>query len=226
MKKVTHKKYLQFLKGIDLEGYRKRYRPYVSVEENLPREIQILDFIYDIYWVKRSLLSFDDFIQLVIKSKEDSLIEYNKRRNGYDELSNVVYPLFLKGWIARQYRTWASIITQIQLGYLYEELFPKDTVVMNHILDAQGIDMRVVGKADYGVKKVTNRRDIHIRGKEKEGVIPIKYWVPKIQDLKNPKKKNGDFRVGYLSFIEDGRLDFLENGFIIFNENVFLNVKK
>jgi hypothetical protein len=225
-KNITHKEYVDFLKGIDLDAYRKKYRPYMSVEENLPKEIQILDFIYDIYWDKRTLLSFDDFIQLVIDSKEESLKEYNRKRNGHDELSDVVYPLFLKGWIARQYRTWASIITQIQLGYLYEELFPEDVVIMNHVLDSEGIDMRVVGKKDYGVKKVSKRKDIHINDKEQDGVVSIKYWVPKITDLKNPIKKNGDYRSGYLEFFKDGRLDFLNNGFIIFNKNIFLNVEK
>jgi hypothetical protein len=223
--KVTNKEYVNFLSEIDLNSYRLRFRPYMSVEENLPRDIQILDFIYEYYWVKRELISFDDFIEVVIENKENELKQYNRKRNGYDEDADVVYPLFLKGYKARQYRTWASIITQIQLGYLYEELFPNDEVLMSAELDAKGIDMRVVGKKDYGVKKVSKRRDIHIHGQEIEGVVPIKYWVPKLDDLKNPYKKNGQYRVGYLAFIEDGRLDFLDNGFIIFNKNVFNNVK-
>ena len=224
--KIKHKDYVDFLSNIDLEGYRKKYRPYMSVEENLPKNIQILDFIYDIYWEERKLLSFDEFIQKVIDSKIDELKNYNRKRNGFDESSDVVFPLFLKGWIARQYRTWASIITQIQLGYLYEELYPNDKVLMNNVLDSNGIDMRVEGKKDYGVKKVSKRQDIHINDKEKEGVVAIKYWVPNIDDLKNPKKMNGDYRTGYLAFKEDGRLDFLENGFIIFNKKVFLYVEK
>lgn len=223
---VNHKKYIHFLKGIDLDGYRQRYRQYMSVEENLPRNIQILDFIYRIYWEEKNLLSFDDFIQKVIEDKEENLKEYNRKRNGYDKLSDNGYPLFLKGWVARQYRTWVSIITQIQLGYLYKELYPNDKVIMNDVLDAEGVDMRVEGKKDYGVKKVSKRQDIHIHGIEKDGVVPIKYWVPNINDLKNPKKKNGEYRVGYLAFQQDGRLDFLENGFIIFNEKVFLDVEK
>lgn len=223
--KITNKEYLKFLSNIDLESYRLRFRPYMSVEENLPKEVQIIDFIYEYYWEKRDLISFDKFIDIVIKNKENNLKDYNRKRNGYDKDADLVYPLFLKGWIARQYRTWASIITQIQLGYLYEEIFPEDTVIMSASLDHDGIDMRVVGKKDYGVKKVSKRGDVNIKTKEKKGVVPIKYWVPQIKDLKNPYKKNGEYRVGYKAFIEDGRLDFFDNGFIVFNENVFKNVK-
>jgi hypothetical protein len=223
---IKHEDYINFLKNIDLDGYRQKYRPYMSVEENLPRDIQILDSIYETYWVNRNLINFDEFIQKVIGLKINNLKHYNRKRNGFDELSDSVFPLFLKGWVARQYRTWASIITQIQLGYLYEELFPEDKVLMSDLLDSQGIDIRVEGKKDYGVKKVSKRQDIHINKNEKDGVVPIKYWVPKIDDLKNPKKINGQYRKGYLTFKEDGRLDFLENGFIIFNKKVFSNVKE
>lgn len=224
--KIKHKDYINFLKSIDLDGYRKKYRLYMSVEENLPRDIQIIDFIYEIYWKKRTLINFEEFIEKVTNAKIDNLKNYNRKRNGYDVLSDSVFPLFLKGWVARQYRTWVSIITQIQLGYLYEEQFPEDKVLMDNFLDSKGIDIRVEGKNDYGVKKVSKRQDIHISENEKDGVIPIKYWVPKIDDLKNPKKNNGEYRKGYLAFKQDGRLDFLENGFIIFNKKVFSDVKK
>jgi hypothetical protein len=224
--KKNHSDYINFLSNINLNLYRERFRSFTSVEENLPKDIQILDFIYEFYWVKRDFICFDDFIQKVITDKSDLLKKYNRKRNGNEPTSDILYPFFLKGWIARQYRTWASIITQIQLGYLYEENFPNDMVIMDSKLDSDGVDIRVLNKFDIGVKKITKRQDIHTTKKEKNGVISIQYWVPKIDDLKNPLKKNGKYKVGYLSFIEDGRLDFLDNGFIIFNKKVFENVGK
>jgi len=223
--KITHKDYLEFLKTIKLDDYRQKYLKYKSVEENLPKQIQILDFIYKYYWDDRKFLSFEEFIEVVITAKKEDLKDYNKQRNGYDEFSESAFPLFMKGWIARQYRTWVSILTQIQLGYLYEELFPNDQVIMSEELDRKKVDVRVLGKKDYGVKKVSSRKDVNINPEEKEGVIPITYHVPNINDLRNPFLKNGNYRKPYIDFIEDGRLDFLNNGFFVFNKKVFANVK-
>ena len=38
--KITNKEYLKFLSNIDLESYRLRFRPYMSVEENLPKFLE------------------------------------------------------------------------------------------------------------------------------------------------------------------------------------------
>jgi len=224
--KMTHKKrleeYIQFLMTIDLGSYRDKYRLNKSVEEDLPASVQILGPLYQTYWVERNYIPFEEFIESVIKDKKDQLLDYNRKRNGYDPLSDSAFQLFLKGWVARQYRTWASILTQIQLGYLAEKVFVDRQVLMSEELDRGGIDIRIQNLMDLGVKKVSNRRDVTILGDEIDGVKPIKYWVPNSDVMKNPKLKNGKgFKKAYLDFINDGYLDYLDNGFIIFNKKVF-----
>lgn len=216
------KSFEYFISKINLDGGRKRFAGNKSVEEDLPKKIQIIKFIYDIYWKDRKFISFDEFIEYVISKIEDDLKLYNKKRNNYSENADAAYPAFLDGWIARQYRTWTSILTQIQLAYVAEEVFPDNEVLMSTELDSKGIDIRVVGVNDYGVKKISNRKDImKIKREESNGIVPITYWVPPYDIIKNPKTKNGNFRKPYLDFVEDKRLDILDNGFIIFNETIF-----
>lgn len=217
----NHDDFVNFLSKLDLDYYREKYKGYKSVEEDLPKNCQILDFIYKYYWEEKKFLFFDEFINEVIEKLEPNLSFYNLKRNNNDVDSEKNYNLFLKGWIARQYRTWVSILTQIQFGYLYQKLNLNDMVLMSKELDEKGIDIRVVGKKDYGIKKVSKRTDIHSELNEKTGVISIRYSVPKNQDLKSPLKKNGEMKLGVKSFFENGKLDFLPNGFIIFNEKIF-----
>ena len=63
---------------------------------------------------------------------------------------------FYKGLKARIYRTWASLITQIQGGYVAESVFGKGTVKMSEALDHKGADIQVNYKGhilNYQVKK-------------------------------------------------------------------------
>jgi hypothetical protein len=222
MKAKLTEEFIQFLKTINLEYYRKKYIGNKSVEEDLPPNIQILNFIYKKYWEERNFISFEKFISWVIDQIENDLIAYNNKRNNFSEYAHSAYPAFKEGWIARQYRTWTSILTQIQFGYICEQFYPDKKIIINAELDRQGVDVRVVGIYDYGVKKVSNRKDIiKIKRQESKGVIPITYWVPPQGIIKNPKKKNGEFRKPYLDFKNDQRLDILSNGFIIFNKKVF-----
>lgn len=214
--------FIQFLETINLDYYRKKFAANKSVEEDLPSNIQILEFIYEKYWVERSFLPFEEFIFWVISKIESNLIAYNNKRNNFSEYADSAYLAFKEGWIARQYRTWTSILTQIQFGFVCEEYYPNNKIIINPELDRQGVDVRVMDICDYGVKKFSNRKDIiKMKREESVGVVPITYWVPPQGVIKNPKKKNGDYRKPYLDFRNDTRLDILNNGFIIFNKKVF-----
>jgi hypothetical protein len=220
--KKTNLDFISFLKTIDLETGRNNFSKNKSVEEDLPHEIQILSDIYEIYWIEKKFINFNQFISLVISEKELLLKEYNLKRNGNSPYAESAYLAFKDGWVARQYRTWTSILTQIQLAYLFEENYPQNKVLMSEELDRSGVDIRVIGINDYGVKKLSSRQDMQkIKRLEKNGVIPITYEVPSQDILKNPKTKKGDYRKPYLKFKEDTRLDILDNGFIIFNKNIF-----
>lgn len=216
------KDFIKFLSSIDLEAYRKRFVGNKSVEEDLPKNIQILKYIYKQYWVDRNYLSFDEFINIVISEIESDLRLYNKKRNNFSKHSEGAYLAFLDGWVARQYRTWASILTQIQFGYCCEEFFIDKKVLMCEELDIKGIDVRIENYKDFGVKKISNRKDMtKLKRLEKIGVTPITYSVPTNNILKDPFKKNGEYRKPYLDFKNDKRLDILDNGFIIFTKKIF-----
>ena len=224
--KNTYKDFLIFLENINLIEYRKEFSGYRAVEENLPQNTWILSLIYEIYWNQRNFISFDDFFDLFFKEKENDLRDYNKKRNNGDPDADnpYVFKLFLKNFKARQYRTWTSILGQIQLGLLLEEKYLEKKIEMSQELDKSGIDIRIIDKIDetdiinLGLKKVTKRKDINPKTEEKKGVKSIKYFVPKSDDIINNKKKNGEFRKAYIDFIEDGTLSMLKNGFIIFTE--------
>jgi hypothetical protein len=219
--------FINFLKTINLGNYRERFVGNKSVEEDLPKNIQILKHIYKYYWDDRKFLLFDEFIDLVINDINDDLKYYNKKRNNFSIHSDNAYSAFLDGWIARQYRTWASILTQIQFGYCAEEHFKNNKVLMTSELDNNGIDVRVEGYGDFGIKKISKRNDIlKMKKEEKKGVIPITYWVPDAKTIKEPFKLNGEYRKPYLDFKQDTRLEILDNGFIIFNETVFYEITK
>lgn len=222
MKAKSTEEFIQFLETINLDHYREMFTGNKSVEEDLPPNIQILKFIYEKYWEERDFMPFEEFISWVIAQIENDLIVYNNKRNNFSKNAHSAYPAFKEGWIARQYRTWTSILTQIQFGHICEQYYHDKKIIINDELDRQGVDVRVVDICDYGVKKVSNRKDIiKMKRQELKGVIPITYWVPPQGIIKNPKKKNGEFKKPYLDFKKDQRLDILSNGFIIFNEKVF-----
>ena len=46
-------KFEEFLKSINLGSYREKYRPIKIVEMDLPKNIQAIAILYEIYWDKK-----------------------------------------------------------------------------------------------------------------------------------------------------------------------------
>ena len=72
---------------------------------------------------------------------------------------------FYRGLPARIYRTWASLLTQIQGGYAAEEIYGEKNVVMSAELDYQGIDMKFIYKKEeinIQIKKETLSREVRM----------------------------------------------------------------
>ena len=46
-------KFTEFLKSVDLAGYRQKYRPIKIVEMDLPKEIQTIALLYKVYWEEK-----------------------------------------------------------------------------------------------------------------------------------------------------------------------------
>lgn len=218
-----------FLGSVGLKSYREKY--YVKiVEMNLPRKIQVLGLIYKIYWVEKRFIDFEEFYKEYLEKCKEYIEAFRIKTTICDKC-------FTRGLKARIYRTWASIITQIQGGYVAESVFGKGNVEMSEELDRKGADIRVEYKGhkiNFQVKKETLSGVIG-RGVEPENKIDgdsidLPYFVPIDTDFKNNgKKNNGEYRVGYirsLKKLEEMGLKRFSNGFIIFTSVPFEKEKR
>lgn len=111
-------KYEKFLRSVDLDKYRKRYQPIKIVEMDLPKDIQALDIIYRIYWDEKKIIPFEKFYKKYLTEHKENLETFRQK-------TRMCENCFYLGLPARIYRTWASIITQIQAGYLAEGVLEK-----------------------------------------------------------------------------------------------------
>ncbi len=219
------KEFSNFLKNVDLDSYRVKYRPIKIVEMDLPSEIQALKLIYKTYWEKKDFMSFDDFY----KKYEDEL---NEKLENFRKKIQMCEQCFYLGLPARIYRTWASIITQIHAGYIAESVFGDGSVDMSEKLDHAGIDFLVNYNGyilNYQVKKETESREVRKEKKHKNEnkgeSINIFYKVPQSKIFEDPKTKKGEFRKPYLDFINNKNLERYNNGFIVFTKEQFENKK-
>ena len=63
-------KFTEFLKSVDLAGYRQKYRPIKIVEMDLPKEIQTIALLYKVYWEEKKFIPFDEFYERYHKEKK------------------------------------------------------------------------------------------------------------------------------------------------------------
>ncbi|MBR3139085.1 TaqI family restriction endonuclease [Candidatus Saccharibacteria bacterium] len=241
MARFTLEQFENFLKGVDLKSYREKYSKIKTVEMDLPRNIQALKTIYEQYWDNidncEEPLSFDEYYKVYWNTHEKEINEFwDKSGFGKD------CDCFKKGLEARIYRTWASLITQIQGGYVAETVFGKGNVEMSAELDHQNIDILI--KNDDGserlkiqVKKETHRPEIarmHKNVNNQNGAVDVYYVVP--TDYDNPYyRQNGKgYKIGdEKPFVKDfakwypetATMDRLDNGFIIFTKNAFIGLE-
>lgn len=225
-KKQLAEQFIKFLGSIDLKKYRATYRPVKIVEMDLPPNIQAIDLLYIIYWNEKRFLNFDDFY-------EEYLAKYKKVIEEFRKKITMCKSCFYRGLPARIYRTWASIITQIQAGYVAAAVFVDGSVEMSGALDHQGADFQVKyhGKIlNYQVKKETFSREVRRQKTTKDKLdgdfIDIGYFVPSDDYFERPKNKKGEYRKPYLRFNNDETLERLPNGFVIFTPALFLKEKK
>lgn len=193
---------------------------------DLSKEIQAISLLYKIYWDEKSFLCFEDFYK-------EYLNIYKADLENFRQKITMCEKCFYRGLPARTYRTWASIITQIHAGYVAESVFGNDSVSMSEELDHQGADFQVhyLSKIlNYQVKKRSFSREVRQEkksGKKIKGqFVNIKYEVPADDYFKNPKKKNGEYKLPYLRFIQNKELKRLPNGFVVFTPHAFEDKKR
>jgi len=222
----TVEQFEEFLKSIDLNAYREKYRPIKLVEMDLSKDIQAIEMLYKVYWDRKDFLSYEDFYKEYLKEYEDKIEKFREKITMCDDC-------FYRGLPARIYRTWASIITQIHAGYVAELVFGTGIVSMSAELDHQGADFQVKYKGktlNYQVKKATFSREVRQAKKAKIKIkgqfIDLKYEVPSEDYFKSPKKLNGEFKLPYLRFIKNKELKRFPNGFVVFTPVAFEQKKK
>ncbi len=209
------------LKAVDLAAYRKKYQPIKLVEMDLPKDIQALDLLYEVYWVNKWFVGYDEFYEIYAERYKEPIEAFRQKITMCQEC-------FYRGLPARIYRTWASIITQIHAGYVAESVFGAGTVSMSAQLDHSGADFQVNYKAhviNYQVKKKSFSREVRASkqvGKMIDGeFVDIKYDVPSGEYFTNPYRRDGEYRLPYLRFISNPELTRYPNGFVVFTPHVF-----
>ncbi len=219
-------KFEKFLESVNLNAYREKYRPIKLVEMDLPKEIQAISLLYKIYWNKKKFLDYEDFYK-------EYLTTYKKDIESFRNKITMCKDCFYRGLPARIYRTWASIITQIHAGYVAESVFGEGSVSMSAELDHQGADFQVNYRGkflNYQVKKTSFSREVRVEKKPKKKLkgqfIDIKYEVPSEDYFKNPKKRDGEYKLPYLRFTQNKELKRLSNGFVVFTPFAFEGKKK
>ncbi len=243
MERFSREKYEDFLKKIDLAKYREKYAKVKTVEMDLPYEIQALPTIYAEYWDnvnhREEPLSYEEYYKLYWNSCKDEIMAFRKK-TGFGEDCDC----YERGLEARIYRTWASLITQIQGGYVAEEVFGKGSVRMSPELDRKKIDIMIVNKDGserlrIQVKKVTHRPEIarmHKNVRNENGSVDLYYVVPSPRNYEHPtylingrNHKRGELRPFTKDFVKwnpaTATMDRLDNGFIIFTKNAFLGLE-
>lgn len=135
MMKNDLERFENFLSNIDLEAHRHQYRNIKIVELDMPKSVQALRTLYGEYWEKRANWpDFDGFYTIYAASLAEALETWRTQALFSRET-------FYRGLPARIYRTWTSLLTQIQGAYVAETIFGAGNVRMNVSDDHRGKDL-------------------------------------------------------------------------------------
>lgn len=218
---TTLRQFNAFLETVDLQRYRAKYSPIKLVERDLPRTIQAIAPLYREYWDthQSELPSFEEFYDRYATTLTVELEAFRKKAMFSKET-------FYRGLPARTYRTWVSLLTQIQGGYAAAELYGMKNISMSSELDYAGIDLRITGAdgeiCNIQIKKETMSREVRAPWhmvKKNQKIIKLIYAVPGCE----PLTKTGKESVPYLRWEKEweGKLNRLPNGFIVFMPAMF-----
>lgn len=219
--------YRKFLSSIPLDKYREELKNVKWVEQDLPKEVLPLSSIFKYYWEERKFLDFETWFENFwqeINTHSESKKALERFKKYYFDKNLNENGWFKKGFKARMYRTWVSILTQLDFCYLVEYILRNEnknlTLECNAILDSKGIDAKI-NNIKFQIKKITQRKEARSAGK-KESLITIPYAVFDIEKfqklIRSPRVKD---KHGYEKSLKAFHKYFikLENGFVVFNEN-------
>ncbi|MBI5748805.1 MAG: TaqI family restriction endonuclease [Nitrospinae bacterium] len=222
-----HNRYHKFLESVPLTKFREELKDVKWVEQDLPKGMLPLESIFRHYWFERRLLDFDkwfeDFWEELNTKPESKEALKQFKKYFFDKDGN---GWFKKGFRARMYRTWVSVLTQLDFCYLFESICNRDNkkleLVCNAELDAKGIDT-MVNNIGFQIVKISQRKEARTV-RNKKNVITISYAVFNIEEfqqrLTSPRVKD---KTGYQKALNSFNKYFirLNNGFIVFKEDYF-----
>jgi len=232
-------RYRGFLQTVSLKSYREELRDVKWVEQDLPPGIQPLGSIYRNYWDAQNFWKFEkwfenfwneintDSIKLPIL-KEFKKYHFDKDNNGW----------FKKGFRARMYRTWVSLLTQLDFCYAVlaaaEKIEKKLNIESNEELDRKKIDAKI-DNIGFQVEKKSERKEARSGSGSKKHkeieIITIPYCVYNINEYKRKsestrvsEKSREAYKKALDSFFKYFIL--LDNGFVVFGENYIQEIIK
>jgi hypothetical protein len=222
------REYRGFLESIPMEKYRKELKDVKWIEQDLPREILPLNSIFKHYWEERKFLDFEKWFEefwIEINTFSESKKSLEEFKKYYFNRTIEENDWFKKGFKARMYRTWISVLTQLDFCYVFEYVCAIKGINLqlecNAELDEKGIDARV-NDIGFQVAKISHRKEAR-SGSKKKTIITIPYPVFNIEEIKRKiisnrvKKEN---KIRYQKILEAFNRYFiqLKNGFIVFGE--------
>ena len=205
----------RFLQGINLDLYREKYARIKLVELDMPKFIRPIDHLYREYWERRAKYpDFDSFYRIYRHELSPDIEAFRDECLFSEET-------FERGLPARIYRTWASLLTQIQGGYAAESLYGVGNVRMSAPLDYNGVDIQLQteqGEINIQIKKETLSREARQPKPKKRKeikIVEITYEVPGCAPV---TPKTGRPSQSFERWQEKwrGKLKRLDNGFIVF----------
>ncbi len=215
--------YRQFLTTIPLKEYRENFKSIKWVEQDLYKKMLPQWSIFRCYWESENFMSFDEWFEDFWKElhssdkshevlKEFMKYYFDKDDNGW----------FKKGFKARMYRTWASVLTQLDLCYVLVYLSDKLNIDLsleaNADLDIKGIDL-IVNGVSLGVTKISERKEA--RAGKKKRLISVPYAVfnmevykKRIESTRVTPENRQQYKRTVEAFYE--YFHMLGNGFVVF----------
>ncbi len=229
-------KYRKFLQGIPLSTYREKFKDIKWVEQDLVPALYPLTSIYKNYRETQRFLDFeewfDEFWSGINASQRQKLADLKDlvraHRKFYEDKINgdSDNKVFL-GFKARMYRTWVSVLTQLDFCYLFKSICAKKgkdlQVECNAELDSKGIDAKI-NNIGFQIAKISQRKEA-LKIVRKSRVVTIPYAV---FDLEEFRRLSQSSRVkdksGYQKALTSFEKYFiqLKNGFVVFKED-YLN---
>ncbi|HGJ63971.1 TPA: TaqI family restriction endonuclease [bacterium] len=226
-------KYRQFLGNIPLSKYRDELKDIKWVEQDLVPSLYPLKSIYKNYWETQNFLNFEnwfaefwDEINSSQKQKLNDLKELVRAHRKFyeDKINGDLENKILLGFKARMYRTWVSVLTQLDFCYLFEFICTREgknlRIECNADLDSKGIDARV-NNIGFQIAKISQRKEA-LKIVRKSRVVTIPYAVFDVKEFQrlslSPRVRD---QSGYQKALSSFNKYFLQlnNGFVVFKED-------